>query len=692
MLADAPEERRPAVRAALEQQSEALRQERGKLFGELEALFREQVQEGQYAKAREIWFFLRGEPDWEPIPPEFLSRIVSGNGELENAAAAERSRLLEDEARYERAHDFERARAMLEQALPRFKGTAVERSLRERVLAVEEAIRGGAATLPPATTLVKVDVGRKMAELLLRLEARDYAGAASGLRALADEARKQADPGFRELDARATESEAAAALQDALEDALAKGDLPKGQVRKRWRVVSGGPDGVKVVSKGEAQDFTWTSAPAELQMGLLEAHAAKVRNGWLGLAVIAHALGSGEDALGALAKAYEASDARPLADAFVAARVRKEPLPDGGYVVHEGQILLRREYLRQQEQQLIATLQAQLDKSYQAIRENGAFGKLAKLRKRKGELDDARKFALDLIFDEQKYFYPYRGTGREGEYQKVQQEVDRRVAALREIWEDDTSLSIRSDAELDRALKQFDEAVAGLRRCLVDVDEKAAEVDFLRSYLGKKFNLATFYRTAEERDLLAYTREVMEWNPTVTGSIQEVEREQVRVTNDYRIMFGRWPVRIVEKCVLSSRAHCEEMSKLGYFGHFSPTPGRKTPWDRMKLQGYDFGVSENIIQGQTNPMGAHNGWCHSSGHHRNLLMPPWTEMGTGAYGSMMCQNFGQAPRWAKTGPSTEERPSSAEDGSSVGTEVPWEEEGASGEGGGDEELDYEAEE
>jgi hypothetical protein len=92
------------------------------------------------------------------------------------------------------------------------------------------------------------------------------------------------------------------------------------------------------------------------------------------------------------------------------------------------------------------------------------------------------------------------------------------------------------------------------------------------------------------------------------------------------------------------------MSRLGYFGHFSPTPGRRTPYDRMRLQGYEYGASENCVAGSTSPRGAHDRWCHSSGHHRNILMPPWTEMGTGHYGRLMTQNYGQAPKWSEHDP------------------------------------------
>ncbi|HEX5135790.1 MAG TPA: FHA domain-containing protein [Planctomycetota bacterium] len=685
MLTEAPEERRPAIRAALEERREALAAAREAFFAERLLEFRQQIEAGEYARAREAWFFLRGEPDWEPIPPEYASRIVDANRELGNAAAAERARLLEDEARYEAAHDFAKAAELLSQALPRFKGTGVDGSLRDRLDALERVRKAGPSALPPAQTLVRIDVGQKVAALLATFQQGDFAAAASGLRALAEEARKQSDPGFKELDARAGECEAAAALQAAVVTALGSGDLPKAQLKKRWRVISGGPDGVRVATRGEESDVAWAGMPADLHLALLEIHAASVARGWLGLAAAAQALGAPPDMIAALARAYEDEAARPAVDAFVAGRVRKEALPEGGYVVHEGELLPRKEFLRRQEEQQIAALLVQLDKAYAAIRGDPAFGKLDKLRKRKDELDVARKFALDLIFDEQKYFYPYRGTGREGEYQKVQQEVDRRVQAVEEIWADRTTVSVKASPELDRALKQFDEAAAGLRGYLVDVDEKDRDVAFLRSYLGKKFDLMTCYRTPEEKQLLDYTREVMEWNPTVEGDISPVEREQVEITNRYRIMFGRQPVRIVEKLVKAARGHSEEMSKIGYFSHFSPTPGLKTPWDRMKREGYAFGVSENIIQGQSSPMAAHLGWCHSSGHHRNILMPPWTEMGTGAYGNLMTQNYGQAPQWTK-------EPGVVSTGEDADEGNPWEEEGVPGDEGPtpeDEAPDYE---
>ena len=230
------------------------------------------------------------------------------------------------------------------------------------------------------------------------------------------------------------------------------------------------------------------------------------------------------------------------------------------------------------------------------------------------------------------------------------------MAPVVELWEATQTTTVKKTPEVERALKQFDEVANELEKRLVDVEENAYEIEYLRSYLGRKFDIRTFYRSSEERDLLRYSVEVMEFNTKVEGDITPVEREQVKVTNEYRMMFGRWPVRLIEKLVLSSRGHCEEMSRIGYFGHFSPTPGRRTPYDRMRLAGYTYGASENCVAGSTSPKGAHARWCHSSGHHRNILMPPWTEMGTGHYGSMMTQNYGQAPKWSKDDPKPEDEP------------------------------------
>jgi uncharacterized protein YkwD len=44
--------------------------------------------------------------------------------------------------------------------------------------------------------------------------------------------------------------------------------------------------------------------------------------------------------------------------------------------------------------------------------------------------------------------------------------------------------------------------------------------------------------------------------------------------------------------------------------------------------------------GRTDPASAHDGWAHSSGHHRNLLMAGHREMASSLVSLYWTQNFG----------------------------------------------------
>ena len=103
-------------------------------------------------------------------------------------------------------------------------------------------------------------------------------------------------------------------------------------------------------------------------------------------------------------------------------------------------------------------------------------------------------------------------------------------------------------------------------------------------------------------------------------------------------------LRIDNRLVLAARLHSEDMSKRGYFAHQAPAnpatgEGPTGPADRMMKQEYiGFGYSENIASSPS-PTQAHTMWCHSSGHHRNILSG-WTDLGSGVGGRNFTQNFG----------------------------------------------------
>jgi len=224
----------------------------------------------------------------------------------------------------------------------------------------------------------------------------------------------------------------------------------------------------------------------------------------------------------------------------------------------------------------------------------------------------------------------------------VQNEVDERVLGVREIWNDPARVTVKADGSMKSILLDIEKVNAEMQRLRVDTSEFERSVAALTIYLDRPLTIRNYFTDPGELAQHEYDRRVMEWNEKVKTVSTELERKQVRITNEYRMMMGRRALLIDDRLVKTARGHCEEMQRLGYFSHFSPVPERRTPDLRAKLEGYEgSAISENIHRGSGAPEGAHNGWTHSSGHHRNLLQRFWTEMGTGQSGNTWTQNFGR---------------------------------------------------
>ena len=448
MLKEAKPEHRPAIRNALEAFHARLGKQRAAFFRDLELVFREHKEKGEFARAREIWFFLRGEPDWVPIPPEYVTKIVAANSRLETAAAAARTRLFELVAQHEAGHDFKAAKQLLAEALPRFAGTSVERSLRERLDFNERALRGGVTGLPAESgTVVRVDTRKRVDAALELLVKRDFAGAAKQLEALAGELGKQ--PDAAKVAARAAECSAAAILHAAITADLGAGKLPRGQIARKWRVLKGDAAGLTVKAKSGELTYPWSEVPSLLYTALAAKYLEKAP---LGYCVLAHAVGGEPSLAEALAAVLEKKQSHKDIDRFIAARVKNEKLPEGGYVLYAKEIVSKKEFHRRREEALIQRFTEQFKKAHAAIMADVTKKKLDKLVAQKDKLDEARTYAKELIYDTKKYFYPYRDTGRMGEYNKVQQEVDARVDAVRELWNKLTPKTVKASNEMKRNL------------------------------------------------------------------------------------------------------------------------------------------------------------------------------------------------------------------------------------------------
>jgi len=277
----------------------------------------------------------------------------------------------------------------------------------------------------------------------------------------------------------------------------------------------------------------------------------------------------------------------------------------------------------------------------------------------------ARDEALRVIFD--KSIYPDENHGRAG-----QPTVDEKVAVVRSVWE-------RFDAYVERDLARLlaldpEDAKELLARSR-ELEARYAELqafqrrrglaatpsptrpalyDVLVAYQGgdlsvveRRDELAPYeqyllQRLRDER-VRAYNAAFAGANPHDYGQAPTGnEVEQVRITNDYRIMMGRRALEIDPRLVQSARGHSRDMTQGGFFDHTSPIPGKRTPFERMAKAGYPGGGGENISLGMESPQATHDGWYNSSGHHRNILGAGWTAMGSGQDGRHWTQNFGQA--------------------------------------------------
>ncbi|MFM1872326.1 MAG: hypothetical protein RL398_1748 [Planctomycetota bacterium] len=274
-----------------------------------------------------------------------------------------------------------------------------------------------------------------------------------------------------------------------------------------------------------------------------------------------------------------------------------------------------------------------------------------KLAAQRAELDRARDHARNLIYDEVKYFYPYKppavSSEKFAEYNRVQAEVNARVAALRELWNAE-GVQIKVPASLRGDLDRIDWLVASLAGLGDVTTVTQTDIGWARALpAGDAVGIREFCLDATERAELEEWRRIDAYNAMVEKKVAAAVREQLHITNAYRAMFRHRPLALVPSVCLAAQGHADEMSKLGYFAHMSPTPGRKTPTDRMRLAGYTFGVTENIalVDGA---QGAHDAWCRSSGHHRNLLNARHTEFGVGANGRYWVQNFGSGAVYTET--------------------------------------------
>jgi uncharacterized protein YkwD len=235
------------------------------------------------------------------------------------------------------------------------------------------------------------------------------------------------------------------------------------------------------------------------------------------------------------------------------------------------------------------------------------------------ELEKRRQTALALIMDDVQYPYPYAP-----DQAKVQAEVDRLAGEVRALWASPGGELLEKDGDLVGLREEIRHLTSLLGSSEGPDPEKAlldhvdAAID-MRHYDGNGSGIIDHWASvsAHNDSILA------------AGEMSQHERDCYTATNEYRVMMGLKAVMADPKLVQCARGHSIEMHELNYFSHTSPTEGRRSPGDRAQLAGWGGSVSENIARGSEDGFGVVVQWCHSSGHHRNILGRRWTHLGVG---------------------------------------------------------------
>ena len=129
----------------------------------------------------------------------------------------------------------------------------------------------------------------------------------------------------------------------------------------------------------------------------------------------------------------------------------------------------------------------------------------------------------------------------------------------------------------------------------------------------------------------------------VVRTMDPMAAKVVRLVNVARAGAGCSPLHVDSRLTTAAQLHSQDMAKRNYFSHTS-LDGR-SPWDRIRAQGYAYGSGENIAAGYATPEAVMKGWMNSSGHRKNILNCSSKAIGVGvgkggSYGIYWTQDFG----------------------------------------------------
>ncbi len=164
-----------------------------------------------------------------------------------------------------------------------------------------------------------------------------------------------------------------------------------------------------------------------------------------------------------------------------------------------------------------------------------------------------------------------------------------------------------------------------------------SKIEAMLSNFGLSANTPTINNTATKPTTSNATTNTTAAKPTTStpttststnGDYSAFQKKVLELVNVERSKNGLKPLTMNANLSKTATLKSQDMAKLNYFSHTSPTYG--SPFDMMKKYGISYRTAgENIAMGQTTPEQVMQGWMNSPGHRANILNSSFTQLGVG---------------------------------------------------------------
>ncbi|MDD4760727.1 MAG: CAP domain-containing protein [Bacteroidaceae bacterium] len=113
-----------------------------------------------------------------------------------------------------------------------------------------------------------------------------------------------------------------------------------------------------------------------------------------------------------------------------------------------------------------------------------------------------------------------------------------------------------------------------------------------------------------------------------TSAYREFQKRVIELVNEERAAYGLPALKENAELDKVATMKSEDMARLNYFSHTSPTYG--SPFEMLTDLGINYtAAGENIAMGQPTPESVMDAWMNSEGHRANILNSNFTHIGVG---------------------------------------------------------------